>query len=634
MRIWMKWMLAVVFTATLVTAACMAANAGVASMYYDGRETITLSDGTKLTLFLTLDSTPEKPCYYYLPANLHIALKPDGTPQFLFLKFTTEQRETEGGIQGALLHFLMEFGLTPRQETELRNRLQQIHENAELAGVAPVEPDGETSTFQITSATLTDQGLTKSLVTSGKAPLVPGQRVAAAARLTGNGAQLLAATLDKTRSITDLTVSFNLSYTTLLPAVEGTIIFDWDKFQSQSESLTKDYEHKYKTHTHWWGSTHTTNHQYTYTEMRNAYDFLRENNVITMDLNVRKDDERTAKVVDYFFQVFLDSFNTSDDMDAQEALGVQNSSSSDSDKDPKGPALAGDSTKWRYYSSNTTNMQKRREYHIKYGLPYTETFTLTGNVMEWYDTARDNPACVSSINLNDPFFSHRDIKFILDVEAKEMFDDAVNYVTVNVRKKRSSGRDFEDHVTIDPKYLKENGITASVTYARGEDTNPDAYEYQAQWSLRGGNVYPTNPPWIKGSWEGVGLAPPVRPMTIEFEGDLEDMKAQGFTRCTCQIHYYKFGKEAETNISVSPAQNEPLASAKIFLDRDQKAYAYRMIYNHKTAGKLVGPWVTNASDQYIYASLPEDILTADTYKERAKSLITGKIEEILQKLSD
>ena len=29
-------------------------------------------------------------------------------------------------------------------------------------------------------------------------------------------------------------------------------------------------------------------------------------------------------------------------------------------------------------------------------------------------------------------------------------------------------------------------MTASVTYARGEDTDPDAYEYQAQWSLRGG----------------------------------------------------------------------------------------------------------------------------------------------------
>ena len=29
---------------------------------------------------------------------------------------------------------------------------------------------------------------------------------------------------------------------------------------------------------------------------------------------------------------------------------------------------------------------------------------------------------------------------------------------MNVRKRRSSGRDFEDHLTIDAKYLKENGV--------------------------------------------------------------------------------------------------------------------------------------------------------------------------------
>src|SRR5262249_53668648 len=74
---------------------------------------------------------------------------------------------------------------------------------------------------------------------------------------------------------------------------------------------------------------------------------------------------------------------------------------------------------------------------------------LVANVASWYDGVRDNPRCVASVNLNDPFFQHRDIHFILDLEAKEMFDEAVNYVTVNVRKRRSSGNPFEDHVTLD-----------------------------------------------------------------------------------------------------------------------------------------------------------------------------------------
>ena len=85
---------------------------------------------------------------------------------------------------------------------------------------------------------------------------------------------------------------------------------------------------------------------------------------------------------------------------------------------------------------------------------------------------KDNPKCVAAVNLNDPFFQHRDINFILDLDAKEMFDEAVNYVTVNVRKKRSDRPPFDDRVTIDAKHLKEKGITATVTYARGEDKQP------------------------------------------------------------------------------------------------------------------------------------------------------------------
>lgn len=145
-----------------------------AGMMYEGRKAVTLSDGTAVTLLQSESSTRMKPQYYYLPANLHLAKKEDGTPQFLFLKFTTEQREETGGISGGLLHFLMEFGLTQEQENELLRLIRREEPNAEIIGPAPVVPDGETSTFQITSATLTDQGLTKSLITSGKARLCLG----------------------------------------------------------------------------------------------------------------------------------------------------------------------------------------------------------------------------------------------------------------------------------------------------------------------------------------------------------------------------------------------------------------------------------------------------------------------------
>jgi hypothetical protein len=264
---------------------------------------------------------------------------------------------------------------------------------------------------------------------------------------------------------------------------------------------------------------------------------------------------------------------------------------------------------------------------------------VVGNLGSWYKAVEDNPKCVASVNLNDPFFQHRDIHFILDLDAKEMFDTTVNYVTVNVRKARTSGNAFEDHVTLDAKYVQEKGINATVTYARGEDKNPDLYQYRTQWSLRGGVVWPKLPAWQTGRWEGVTLAPPIMPRTIEVEGSLEDMAANNITRITVQVHYRKFGQEVEENIAVSPVQGQALTAKKIFLDRGEKGYAYRIIANHKTEGKLVLPWAPRVGDDYIYATIPPELFQDNSSlkavaKEAAKDLINSAKEEVLDRFKD
>jgi len=247
---------------------------------------------------------------------------------------------------------------------------------------------------------------------------------------------------------------------------------------------------------------------------------------------------------------------------------------------------------------------------------------------------------VTSVNLNDPFFQHRNISFILDMEAEEMFSEVINYVTVSVRKKRSSGNDFSDRFTMDKKYINEKGTSAIITYARGEDTNPDAFEYKTQWSLRGGKVYPDNPQWQKGSWEeAVTLASPVTYRKIEFEADLDDLKQKEITRVTAQMRYRQFGKEEEENIHISPARGEPLVEKNIFIDNDTKGYAYRLILSHKTEGKLVLPWEVRMSDDYIYATLPDELQDTESEvfkeaKQEAGDLVSKAKEKVLDKFDE
>ncbi len=626
--------------AFLVMTLALSGPASAVVLDNENRLDFTLSDGTSVTLFAEAGPLGggKTNNYYYLPTNLRLSMRPDGTPEFLFLKFTTEQRADQGGISGGLMHFLMEWGLTPKQEQEVRDKLKTQFRNAELKGAVQMEPEGESGSFQIVSATLSDDKLTPAVVTSGKAPLVPGGKAAAASRLSPEGAQLLAATFEKSRSITDLSIALNFAYSTLTPAAKGRITFDWSKLEREHESFRAEYERK-QTGTQktkscfiiFCASSSSPTYSYSYNEVAEQFKFLEEKQVVRFEFQETVSDERVAKIRDAFVQFFINSM-------AKPEPEAPPPPPKEGEKEKKPDIKTGDHYVYNQQSFKSAFARKTQTFDLNYRLAIRRPHQLVGNMASWYNGVRDNPKCVASVNLNDPFFQHRDINFILDLDAKEIFDEAINYVTVNVRKNRTSGRPFEDRVTIDSKYVKEKGINATLTYARGEDKNPDLYEYQAQWSLKGGNVFPAAPEWIKGSWEGVTLAPPVVPRTIEVEGDLEGMKANDITRVTVQVHYPKFGEEMEENIHLSPAKGEPLVSKRIFIDRGAKGYAYRLVINHKTEGKLALPWSALIGDDYIYATIPENLMQEPTLKEAAKeaakTLQASATEKVLAKFQE
>ncbi|MCC6282394.1 MAG: hypothetical protein IT262_17455, partial [Saprospiraceae bacterium] len=191
------------------------------------------------------------------------------------------------------------------------------------------------------------------------------------------------------------------------------------------------------------------------------------------------------------------------------------------------------------------------------------------------------------------------------------FNKEINYATVNVRKKRNAGQPFQEQVTIDRDYLKQKGVKATVTYARGTDKNSDVYDYKVQWSTRGGNVFPANPQWVKGDWQGVTLTAPIAPRSIQFEANLEELKEMGFTRATLQLRYFKFGKEVETNIPLTVSKGEALIEQTIFTDKDTRGYAYRVIMHHKEKGKIALDWQSKSDDDYVYVTIPKGIKDND-----------------------
>ena len=594
--------------------------------------TVALESGIQVTMYgraKTLDNgfTGE---YYYLPTNLRLSKRDDGVPEFLFLKYTTEQRADAGGVQGALMHFLMEWGLTDAQMTEAQAKLVAKVKDlgkasgSPFAGVATPKLMGPASlrsdtpeSFRIISAVLSDKGFAPTIVTTGRAPLLPGSKIAVATRLEKNGAQLLAATFEKNRSITDVSLDLRFRFDVLTPAVNGRITVHWEKIEELYHKYTRDYKHRDVDDGTMPKNNSLKDDIITDTEKDSLVEKLKETKAVEIVIdNLKPDDPSAQKVIATFMDYFMQSIS-------EKEMAPPQPSKEKAD-DPKYTPP----DDLYQYRVNRTKFEKRSQtkdetYNLRLRIPTTEDMTLTENLASWYDGVKSNPACVASVNLNDPFFQHRDINLILDIEAEDMFGKEVNYVTVNVRKKRTSGNAFSERVTIDREFLKKKGVKATMTYARGEDKDPDTYEYQAQWSLKGGNIYPTDSPWIKGQWEGVSLAPPVKPRTIEFEASPEELKTSNIVRATLQLRYMKFGKETETNIPLSVAAGNPLVKDMIFLDRDTKGYAYRLVFDHKEKGKLALDWTPETSD-YVYAVIPEQMrdVTSEIF---GKAVEAGKM---------
>ena len=582
---------------------------------------VTLSDGTQVIAYGRANTVSSAAYgkkqfsseYYYLPTNLRLSQKTDGTPEFIFVKYTTEETVDAGGVQGALMHFLMEWGLTPAQEAELQDKIKEklgdlkntnpryaSVQNPKVLGPADLKADVEGETFSIISGTLSNEQFTPTLSTSGRAALLPGSKMAVATIMEKNGAQLMAATFEKARSITDISLHLRFQFQVLTPSVDGKIVVDWTMVDSLYQQYKRDYSHTDKDDGTMPASNSLKDDIITDNIKDSLYQSLTEVKAVQIDLDqLQADDPVTQEVTQLFLDYFLSAVSEKE-FNLPESGEVQPM--------PQGKDEV-DQNLYRYHFDAQRMQVKSRKgketYNLNMRIPVVKEVTITENLASWYDQVKHNKSCVTSVNLNDPFFQHREINLILDAQAEEMFGDEVNAVSVDIRKRRSNGNDFQDAITIDQNTLA-NGTLASLTYARGGDRSPDVYEYRTSWNLRG-NIYPENPRWEKGDWKGINLTAPVSPRNIMFEGDLNELKEMDIPRATLQVRYQKFGREVETNIPLTVSQGIPLVEKTIYTDKDTRGYVYRLILTHKRAGKLVLPWESKINDDYVYAIIPEEL---------------------------
>lgn len=594
----------------------------VGGIQYGRHRDIKLKDGTSVRCFpeATRDPAKTSKTYYYLPTNPQISRHADGTPKFSMIRFVTDKTKAEGGAEGAVLHFLVEYGLDKTQQQAVEKALQKQVKGARLKGAVPLEIGAEGNSFNVVSAVLGDEAFTSTLITSGKAPVMEGQQVAVAARLDAHGATLLAESFKQPTS--QVSVVFDLKYVVKLPAYDVKVKINYDKYHEIESQYSHDREKSVDRIRYWdpkWHnplnlSTRKTT-MLTEKEKHQMLDFLEETGVVSFDYVQHVPDSDKEIVESGLHKIVLESF-----FDMQKRLGQPSEEellSDDEEMKEDKEAIAqrrkeaAKHKKYQYtvFQRKEIRRKSTQTLNLKKVMARYEHYSMTGNVGAWYEKYKDNPKLVTEVNLDDPFFQRREMRFIIDNEAYDIFNEMVNYATVQVRVPRKDQRPFIDELTIDRKYLEKNGQTATLTYARmGDDAQ--TYDYAVQWSLRGGHLYPPKPDWTEGELMAVTLAAPVRPRTLEAEADLGELEQMGIARAVVELQYTRFGRQHTDSraLALSPAEGEPLVNKVIYQDANSDKLSYRVAYYHKKLGRLSGSSWRPVAGNYIFCAPSETIL--------------------------
>ena len=593
----------------------------VGGVQYGRHVDLKLRDGTTVRCYPAATENLEinSKNWYYLPTNPRVARHPDGTPVFSMIRFVTDKSREEGGVDGAILHFMVEYGLTPEQQAETARLLEAEEPGARLKGAVQLEATAEGNGFQVISATLGDEGFTSTLVTSGKAPVVEGQRVAVAARLDGPGATLLAASLEN--PTTDLTVAFDLKYIVKLPAYDVEVVIDFERYHSIQETSTesRDREVTYKQYRNpkWWNRWHRTTRTEVWlneTDQQEIIDSLSEEGVITFNYRQDVPDADEEIVESGLHKLVLESF-----FDLQTRMGTPSEEEAPAEEDDEAELERTEarqeeiakSRQHRYtvFRAREITKSSKQTLSLKKSIARYEEHHMEGNIGAWYADFKDDPRLVSEVNLDDPFFQRREVRFVIDNEAYDIFKDMVNYATVKVQVPREGQRPYEGELTIDRKHLEQQGQTASLSFARmGDDAQE--YEYATQWSLRGGYLYPSEPRWQTGELMAVTLAAPVRPVLIEAEADLDELENLGVARVTVELRYRRFGKSYldREGLALSPAQGEPVVSKIVYRDTESDVLEYRRVFHHREIAPIADSEWRRLEGTYVYCAPPAELL--------------------------
>jgi hypothetical protein len=521
--------------------------------------------------------------YYYVPQFPRLATRQDGTFELLCIKFVDPQGKSSGG----LFHALVEFTLPAEMVTDLEKELKKVAGGARIAGPVPLMQavqDGQdgVGSFEVVSAVLSDKaegGFTRSVVTSGKAPLTPGSKAAIAAILNQQGATLLWDSLNSPTS--DVSVAIHASY-------EAAVMGYNAKVTADVETV---YEHL--------STVYNVQHQYTRRQLRDIMDDLHRNGTLKVEvldrsagLGLKSSDMDgilqtvTSKLTEIMFNHESGWATDPPREVAVEADQIQG-------RQEKGwlARLFTGTGDQEYYTDDQYVLKKRQDIR-------RNTFVLTlaknstikvpvdtaGNLGGLYGALGKDDRYFRVVNLADPVFETRTVHFQVDGDYVDSFKDTINFVSLNFRKTYPNRPAFTASLHFTHADVAAGKIVQDVTFPRlgAEAADWLQYEYQIRWSLHGRPtvaIPPQEDTWIRTSDAAVSLTPPFEKRVVEIDADRSLFRDRGVATAVVEFASMLAGKpRMQRAATLRAGDGEAVTTVSVFCDR-QAAAAYRISWH-------------------------------------------------------
>ena len=554
-----------------------------------------------------LQDAHDETAYYYLPQAPRLSTKADGqTLEFLCLKYVGAGEQASGG----LFHALVEFDLPDELEARVARELARAVKGAKLRGPVPLleaVDDGESGigAFRIVSGTLSDTGaggLTRSLVTSGRAPLAPGSKAVVAARLAPEGATLLWETLKAPTS--DVSVAITAYYEAAVRGYDARVTANMDVV----------YEHF---------SEHA-NAQLGYSKA----ELLEEIGALVRAGGIE------VAVLDRSQGLGLDAaaMDRIVDLVTTRLTELLFDATAGWSRAPEREQAAGEGggagRRERGWLETALNLQDQPyvtdiRYELKqrsdvqrnaFSMNLSRATTMrvpvetAGNLGGLYADLGEDARYFRIVNLADPVFEKRAVHFHSDAGFLDAFQDTLNFVSVNFRKQAEGQPAVTHSLVFTHDDVKSGRTIQSVEYPRLGEADADwrAYEYQVRWSVRGRDTMavPADPEaWIRSEDPAVALTPPFEKRTREIDADRSFFAARGAATAVVEFAVPLAGKpRLLRKATLRAGDAEPTSIVSIYHDRGAPV-GWRVTWHRKSGGARTE--ARGLDSEYLYLVPPE-----------------------------